>query len=137
VSADEREAGERAVLNAGHTVAHALEAASGYAIPHGDAVALGLAAETGLAERLGIAETGLGETVVRALERLGLPTRLAEPLPVERVLAAMRQDKKSDAEGCRFALIAAPGRPHRAGERWTTAAPDPEIVAALGRIGIR
>ena len=136
VSADEREAGERAVLNAGHTVAHALEAASGYEIPHGDAVALGLMAETGLAERLGIAEAGLGETVVRALERLGLPTRLAEPLPVERILAAMRHDKKSDADGCRFALIAAPGRPHRSGDRWTTAAPDAEIVAALGAIGV-
>ena len=137
VSADEREAGERAVLNAGHTVAHALEAASGYAIPHGDAVALGLVAETALAERLGIAAAGLGRTVGGALERLHLPTRLAEPLAVEPVLAAMRHDKKSDGEGCRFALIAAPGRPHRSGERWTTAAPDPEIVAALGRIGVR
>lgn len=136
VSADEREAGERAVLNAGHTVAHALEAASGYAVPHGDAVSLGLVAETALAERLGIAQAGLGDAVSGALERLGLPTRLATPLPAGRVLAAMRHDKKSDTGGCRFALIAAPGRPHRDGERWTLAASDSEIVAALGRIGV-
>ncbi|HET7427516.1 MAG TPA: 3-dehydroquinate synthase, partial [Gemmatimonadales bacterium] len=42
VSADERESGRRAILNAGHTVAHALEHATGYALPHGEAVALGL-----------------------------------------------------------------------------------------------
>ena len=135
VSADEREAGERAVLNAGHTVAHALEAASTWAIPHGDAVALGLVAEAALAERLGIAERGFAEQVSRALERFGLPTRLAEPLPPGRIVAAMASDKKGDAEGPRFALIAAPGRAHRAGDRWTAAAPEPEIVAALGRIG--
>ena len=136
VSADEREAGERAVLNAGHTVAHALEAATAYAIPHGDAVALGLVVEAALAERLGIASAGLGEAVGRALHGFGLPTRLAEPLPAARVLAAMRSDKKADDAGVRFALIAAPGRPHRSADRWTTAAPDAEIVAALGAIGV-
>lgn len=136
VSADEREAGERAVLNAGHTVAHALEAATAYTIPHGDAVALGLVAEASLAERLGIAPAGLGQAVGRALECFGLPTRLADPLASARVLAAMRSDKKADASGIRFALIAAPGRPHRAADRWTTAATDAEIVAALGRIGV-
>jgi 3-dehydroquinate synthase len=136
VSADEREAGERAVLNAGHTVAHALEAATGYAIPHGDAVALGLVAEAALAERLGIAERGLAETVRAALERFGLPTRLAEPVPAGGIVAAMATDKKGDALVPRFALIAAPGRPHRAESRWTAAAPEPEIVAALSRIGI-
>jgi 3-dehydroquinate synthase len=135
VSADEREAGERAVLNAGHTVAHALEAVTEWAIPHGDAVALGLVAEAALAERLGAAERGLVETVSGALERFGLPTRLAARLPAGRIVAAMATDKKGDAGGPRFALIAAPGRPHRTGDRWTSAAPEPEIVAALDRIG--
>jgi 3-dehydroquinate synthetase len=117
-------------------VAHALEAATAYAIPHGDAVALGLVVEAALAERLGIASAGLGEAVGRALHGFGLPTRLAEPLPAARVLAAMRSDKKADDAGVRFALIAAPGRPHRSADRWTTAAPDAEIVAALGAIGV-
>src|ERR687898_1683797 len=53
VSEDEREGGRRAILNAGHTVAHALEQASGYAIPHGEAVGLGHLAELELAVRLG------------------------------------------------------------------------------------
>jgi 3-dehydroquinate synthetase len=70
-----------------------------------------------------------------ALERCGLPTRLAARLPAGRIVAAMATDKKGDAGGPRFALIAAPGRPHRTGDRWTSAAPEPEIVAALDRIG--
>ena len=59
VSGDERESGRRAILNAGHTVAHALEQASGYELPHGEAVALGLVVECELAEQLGIAPPGL------------------------------------------------------------------------------
>ena len=51
VSEDEREGGRRAILNAGHTVAHALERASGYRVPHGEAVGLGLVAEAALADR--------------------------------------------------------------------------------------
>ena len=137
VSADEHEAGERAVLNAGHTVAHAIEAATAYAIPHGDAVALGLVAEAALAERLGVAEPGLADLVSRSLEGFGLPVRLAGSVPAGRIVAAMASDKKGDAEGPRFALIAAPGRPHRVRDRWTAAAPEAEIVAALGRIGAR
>src|SRR5512134_2617756 len=67
VSEDEREAGRRAILNAGHTVAHALEQASGYALPHGEAVAIGLATECRLAESLGLAAPGLAGEVCRVL----------------------------------------------------------------------
>ena len=57
-------------------------------------------------------------------------------MPAGGIVAAMATDKKGDALVPRFALIAAPGRPHRAESRWTAAAPEPEIVAALSRIGI-
>ena len=67
VSGDEREAGRRAILNAGHTVAHALERATGYGIPHGEAVALGLMAECALAEALGVASAGIGARVAALL----------------------------------------------------------------------
>jgi 3-dehydroquinate synthase len=137
VSADERDSGERAVLNAGHTVAHALEQVSDYAIPHGDAVALGLVAETALAERLGVAQAGLSARIGAALGRFGLPTALAAPLPAGPLIAAMHADKKSRAGEIRFALPAALGRPARAGDCWTTAAPEVEIVAALAVIGAR
>ena len=76
VGEDERESGRRAILNAGHTVAHAVEHASDYALAHGEAVALGLVAECELAEAMGIGRRGLGADVSGLLGRLGLPVRL-------------------------------------------------------------
>ena len=134
VSADERDSGERAVLNAGHTIAHAIEHASAYSIPHGDAVALGLIAESPLAERLGVAEPGLSTRIASALERFDLPTVLPVPPVLPALLSALHADKKSRY---RFALLAGIGRPERTGDCWTTAAPEAEIVAALSLIGAR
>jgi 3-dehydroquinate synthase len=95
VERDAREADLRAVLNYGHTLGHALEAASGYERwTHGEAVALGMVGEARLARRRGIASD---ETVVRQerlLEALGLPVRAAA-IDVEAVLGAISHDKKS------------------------------------------
>jgi 3-dehydroquinate synthase len=69
------EAGKgRVLLNLGHTVGHAIEAASGYSLSHGEAVALGLRAAARISERKGVAEPGLEQLVVDALTRLRLPT---------------------------------------------------------------
>jgi 3-dehydroquinate synthase len=130
VSGDEREAGRRAILNAGHTVAHALEHATGYGLPHGEAVALGLVSECELAERLELAGSGLRSRVASLLERLGLPVRLPVPMPAERLLAAMASDKKNRVREVRFALPTSLGRMDE-GERWTRAAPEAAILAAL------
>ncbi|MFL5493594.1 MAG: 3-dehydroquinate synthase [Gemmatimonadales bacterium] len=130
VSGDEREAGRRAVLNAGHTVAHALEQATGYGLPHGEAVALGLVSECELAERLGLAAPGLRSRVASLLERFGLPVRLPAVLVPERLLAAMASDKKNRAREIRFALPTSLGLMDE-GERWTRAAPEADILAAL------
>jgi 3-dehydroquinate synthase len=133
VSADEREAGRRAILNAGHTVAHALERASGYSLPHGEAVALGLVAECALAEGVGIAPVGLGERVGALLDRLGLPVRLAAPIAIDRLVQAMGTDKKNRAAQVRFALPRGLGAMDE-GDRWTRAAPEGAIREALGKI---
>jgi 3-dehydroquinate synthase len=130
VSGDERESGRRAILNAGHTVAHALEQVTGYAIPHGEAVGLGLVAECALAARLGRAAPAVGERVARLLERLGLPTRLPEGLDPETLIAAMGGDKKNRGARIRFALPGALGEMVE-GEGWTVAAPAEEIRAAI------
>ena len=73
VSADEREAGRRAVLNFGHTVGHALEATSGYALLHGEAVAIGMVVEARLAEALRVAEAGTARRIAAALQHHRLP----------------------------------------------------------------
>ncbi|MGH7528298.1 MAG: 3-dehydroquinate synthase [Gemmatimonadales bacterium] len=110
VGADERETGRRAILNAGHTVAHALEHVSDYALPHGEAVALGLVAECALAIRLGGTDLTLPERVKTLLHRLGLPVRLAQPPAPDHLITAMASDKKNRSARIRFAL------PHSLGE---------------------
>jgi len=133
VSADERESGRRVILNAGHTVAHALEHATAYGLAHGEAVALGLVAECALAEALGVAPAGLGGRVAGLLTRLGLPVRLTQPLEPERLLSAMGRDKKNRRAQVRFALPSALGAMD-AGDRWTREAPEVEIRRALEAI---
>jgi 3-dehydroquinate synthase len=100
VAADEREEGDRALLNFGHTFGHALEAETGFSsrLLHGEAVALGMVLAFGFAVRLGLAAAAEAERVRRHLAAAGLPTRLADAglagLPAERFLAHMRKDKK-------------------------------------------
>ena len=104
VEADPFERGLRAALGFGHTVGHAVEQASGFALPHGEAVAIGMVAEARLAERLAIAEPGTAETVRAVLDALALPTAIPGALPREAVLAAMAVDKKRAAGAVRFSL---------------------------------
>lgn len=108
VVADEREAGERALLNYGHTLGHAVEVVTGYGrYGHGEAVALGMVFAARLAERLGVAGAGLAERTVALLRPLGLPTGGLDADP-EALLAAMRGDKKARG-GIRFVLCRRPG----------------------------
>jgi 3-dehydroquinate synthase len=103
VAADERESGPRAVLNYGHTVAHALEAASGYSAEHGRAVAQGMRAAARVSERIGLC----GEEVIQVQEGLlrafGLPGFLPS-VAVDDVLAAIPRDKKSRGGAVRWVL---------------------------------
>ncbi|HWA53152.1 MAG TPA: bifunctional shikimate kinase/3-dehydroquinate synthase [Solirubrobacterales bacterium] len=107
VAADERDAGLRAVLNLGHTVGHAIEAASGYErYRHGEAVGLGLLAALRLSEA-----PGLREEVGAILERHGLPVALDPKIELDPILDALQRDKKRTAEGVGFVLLAEPGAP--------------------------
>src|SRR5216117_3678920 len=106
VERDERESALRHVLNYGHTIGHALEAATGYArFAHGEAVSLGIVAEARLARRLGIADDETVARQERLLEALGLPIR-AGALDVEPVVGAIARDKK--AKDGRVPLVLAP-----------------------------
>ncbi len=134
VSGDERESGRRAILNAGHTVAHALEQASSYALPHGEAVALGLVVECELAEQLGIAPAGLRTRVAGLLDRLGLPHKLPPGLEPNAVLGSMATDKKNRSGQIHFVLAKQLGEVHRA-NGWTTPVPEEAIRAAIAALG--
>ena len=113
VGRDEREAGERAHLNLGHTIGHALEAHGGFArLLHGEGVALGLVAAARVGRSLGLTPAALEADLVRVLERLGLPTRLdAEPLAAALPLVGL--DKKRDGAEVGFVVVREPGRVER------------------------
>jgi shikimate kinase/3-dehydroquinate synthase len=107
VAADERDAGLRHVLNLGHTVGHAIEAASGYArYRHGEAVGLGLLAALRLSEA-----PALATEVEELLRRHGLPVALDPAVEVDAVLDALQRDKKRTAAGVGFVLLSEPGEP--------------------------
>jgi 3-dehydroquinate synthase len=134
VSADERESGRRAILNAGHTVAHALEQVSGYRLPHGEAVALGLVAECDIAERMGMAPLGVRDRVAALLECLGLPVRGGPALNPEAAIAQMGSDKKNRGASIHCALPAGLGRMH-SNNGWTIAVRPEHVAAALVKLG--
>jgi shikimate kinase/3-dehydroquinate synthase len=111
VAEDERDSGRREVLNLGHTVGHAIEAASGYGrYRHGEAIGLGLLA----ALRLSGAE-GLRAEVEGILHRHRLPVELDPAIALDAILEALGRDKKRTAAGVGFVLLAEAGAP-RTGE---------------------
>lgn len=121
---DPRERGRRAILNLGHTFAHGLEAAGGYAGPtHGQAVALGLRAALRLSER----HLGLDSSVRAEVERV-LPVTLARVDP-DASWRAMGLDKKARAGKLRLVLLAAPGKPV-----WDVELPDDEVRVELAAL---
>jgi 3-dehydroquinate synthase len=105
VEADERETtGRRAVLNYGHTFAHALETVAGYGtLLHGEAVAIGMDCAARLAEQLGRVPRGLADRQRRLLEALALPTQLPD-VSDEALWQAMARDKKVEHGRLRFVL---------------------------------
>jgi len=130
VQRDEREAELRHVLNYGHTVGHALEAATGYARwAHGEAVALGIVAEARLAGRLGLASRGTVERQERLLAALGLPVGAGD-LDVDAVLAAMTSDKKARDGRVPFVLAPALGT-----FRLVYDVPPEDVRAAVASLG--
>jgi 3-dehydroquinate synthetase len=104
VTEDEREGGRRAILNFGHTIGHALEADSGYALLHGEAVSLGMVAALALGQARAVTAPELVPRATSLLARLGLPTELRGRLTPE-VLARIEVDKKRRADGVRFVFV--------------------------------
>jgi 3-dehydroquinate synthase len=110
VEADEREAGERAVLNLGHTFGHAIETGLGFGTwLHGEAVAAGTILAVRLSERMGLLNAAEVERVTRLMSRAGLPTE-APDLGEARYLELMGHDKKVADGKLRLVLLKALGK---------------------------
>jgi len=110
VARDEKEVGERALLNLGHTFGHAIEALTGYERwLHGEAVGCGICLAADLSRRLGLISPVEVGMVERSVAAAGLPARIAG-LGRAAALASMRGDKKADAGEIRFILLERIGR---------------------------
>jgi 3-dehydroquinate synthase len=110
VGADERESGQRAILNFGHTFGHAIETGLGFGEwLHGEAVGCGMVLAASLSADMGLISRAYAERLSRVIAQAGLPIA-APPMPVQRWLELMRLDKKAEAGEIRFVLIESPGR---------------------------
>jgi 3-dehydroquinate synthase len=124
VAADEREAGQRALLNLGHTFGHAIEAGMGYGVwLHGEAVAAGTLLAADLSRRLGLISQADVERMAALFRRAGLPT-VAPDLGVATYLAHMGVDKKVEAGQIRLVLF------KRLGEAFVSGDYDPAALTA-------
>ena len=132
VGEDEREAGRRVILNYGHTIGHALEAATGYgSYLHGEAVAIGMAGAGHIANRRGILADADLDAQADLLARFGLPAQV-DGVPVASLLGPLARDKKVRDKALQWVLAT------RVGEVTTArdVTPD-EIDGALRAVGCR
>jgi 3-dehydroquinate synthetase len=126
VARDEREQGERALLNLGHTFGHAIESATGYVEwLHGEAVAAGLLIAADMSQRMGTLEPALVERLRRLLKRAGLPVDPPQ-IGAARALDYMRVDKKVQSGRIRLVLLQGLGRAVITGDY-----PDPALQDTL------
>lgn len=108
VLSDERDTGERMILNFGHTVGHAFELAGHYEDwTHGQAVAAGMVWAARLGERMGVTPVGTQERICAVLEKYALPTHI--PCPWDTMVEAIGLDKKRAEGGISFVLLTALG----------------------------
>ena len=104
VRQDPRERDVRAKLNLGHTVGHAVEVATNFAVKHGEAVAIGAVEEARLAVRLGLAPEDWPGKMAAVFRNVGLPVELPEGVTFDSLSDIMRRDKKKRDGKIRFAL---------------------------------
>ncbi|HTO41147.1 MAG TPA: 3-dehydroquinate synthase family protein, partial [Rhizomicrobium sp.] len=116
VARDEREAGDRALLNLGHTFGHALEAATGYSarLLHGEGVAIGMALALRLSARLGLCAAADAARLEAHLRQTGLPTAISDipgdRPPTDLLLEHMAHDKKASGGKVTFVLARGLGK---------------------------
>jgi len=104
VARDERDFGERMLLNFGHTLGHAIEKKSGFdRYRHGEAVAFGMILAAGIGERMGLSAPGTSDVLRKALEAYGLETEY--PGETGDLIPILKSDKKSEGNGVRMVFL--------------------------------
>jgi 3-dehydroquinate synthase len=134
VSKDERESGLRKILNFGHTLGHAIEAAVDFALPHGSCVALGMVLESRVGELMGVTKEGTSAKMAQMADLLDLPTRLPDGIDPGHVLAFTRADKKGRGGRPKYVLLSRAGKV-ASNDDWAQDVPDEVVREVLTEAG--
>ena len=111
VENDPKELGERALLNFGHTIGHAVEKLENFSLLHGECVAIGMAGAAWISRERGMITSSAFEDILKTLKAFELPTRLPEdgPLDAKDIESATKLDKKMEAGAIKFILLSPEG----------------------------
>jgi 3-dehydroquinate synthase len=134
VEEDPLEKNKRRILNYGHTVGHAVEAASDYTLLHGEAIAVGIVAAGLIEVELGLAEPGRLDRIRTVLEKLGVPVKLPPNLAEDRLIDVMKHDKKAVDQWPRFVLLDRLGQVHREDGQYAVAVSREVVEKTLNRL---
>jgi 3-dehydroquinate synthase len=111
VEIDEKELGLRRILNFGHTLGHAIEAESDYAVSHGDGVALGMLAAASISVKAGYLDRAQQEQLEKLIVKAGLPGRIPEEISTAGIISRLKTDKKKKGDTIHFVLLKKIGMP--------------------------
>ena len=132
VEEDPHEKNKRRILNYGHTVGHAVEAASDYALLHGEAVAIGIMAAGLIEIEMGLSQVGRLDRVRTIFEKLHVPVKLPQNLAEEKMMDVMKHDKKAVGQWPRFVLLDEIGQVHREDGQYAVQVPREVVEKVLG-----
>lgn len=124
VQRDERESGERATLNFGHTIGHAVEFVSNYKVMHGMAVAIGILLEAKVAELLGLLSQEAFGIIEQVLAQLNITPSALRRLNIDDILVAAQMDKKGKQGKAHYILLSDLGEVHRSLKQFAQHVPD-------------
>lgn len=131
VERDEKETGERMVLNFGHTIGHAIEKLENYNILHGEAVALGILVESKISEILGILSSDNCRKVEKLILDLNINKKLLDKYDAKQILEILKLDKKSENKIPRFVLLKSIGEVYKKDGKFVHEVDEKIILKAL------
>jgi len=134
VEADPMEKNQRRMLNYGHTVGHAVEAASGFELLHGEAVAIGIIAAGLIENEMNLSEPGRLDRIRKILEKIGVPITLPSNLAEDKLIDLMKRDKKAVNKWPRFVLIKEIGQVYCRDGQWAVEVEQDVVEKILNKL---
>ncbi|MHC4112273.1 MAG: 3-dehydroquinate synthase [Planctomycetota bacterium] len=134
VEADPTEKNQRRMLNYGHTVGHAVEAASGFELLHGEAVAIGIIAAGLIENEMDLSEPGKFDRIRKIFEKIDVPITLPANLAEDKLIDLMKRDKKAVNKWPRFVLIKEIGKVYCQDGQWAVEIVQDVVEKVLGKL---